>query len=501
MMRMGGGMGPGAVARAGAGHWGPPWMRGEKVTLQTSAWQILKRLGGILHEYRRQFYTSFFALLVASAIQMSLPWATRHVVDEVIPHGDRWQLVGIAVALVALQVLRYWLQYVNRCVIALISQQLVYQMAKRLFAHIQRLSLRFYERQGTGDIISRVTNDINVLQQSVTGGAVQAAVGVITMVFYGVILLLLEWQLALIAVGTVPVLILASSISAEILRRRYAKVQEKFAGVNAVLAENITGVRVSKAFAREDDQLQRFENHNRENLQANMSTAAAQSISTPLIQMISYVGMALVLYVGATRVMGGVTSAGTLVAFASYLIAFYQPVEELIRVNAMLQQALAASERIFQFMDEQPDVTDRPDAVTLDRIAGHVRFEHVSFSYEPGKPVLQDITIEAKPGDMIALVGHTGSGKTTLVNLIARFYDPDAGRVTVDGHDLRDVKLASLRRHLAVVLQETFLFSGTVRASSTLPTTKSLRRQSGPTPTSSSFSSRRGTTHRSARAG
>ncbi|MBI2939827.1 MAG: ABC transporter ATP-binding protein [Chloroflexi bacterium] len=462
MMRMGG-PGPGGMARPGGGGPGMMWMMGEKVKLQTSAWTILKRLGGILNEYRQQFYLSLATLLAASALQMALPWATRYVVDEIIPAERTNMLWALAFALIGTQGLRYLLQYINRYTLAVAGQQLVYRMAQRLFEHIQRLSLRFYERQGTGDIISRTTNDINVLQQSVMGGAIQAAAGVIMMLFYGVVLALLEWRLAIIVFSTLPALVIASSVSAEILRRRYSKVQEKIAGVNAVLAENITGVRVSKAFAREGEQMQRFQSQNRENLQANMSTAAVQSVSTPLIAMISSVGTALVLVVGAQRVMADQTTYGTLVAFAAYLVAFYQPIEELIRVNAVFQQALAAAERIFQFLDERPDVVDRPDAVPLQRAEGHVRFEHVSFSYEPGKPVLQDIDVEARPGEMVALVGHTGSGKTTMVNLIARFYDPNAGRVTIDGRDLRDITLASLRSNLAVVLQETFLFSGSVR--------------------------------------
>jgi subfamily B ATP-binding cassette protein MsbA len=193
-----------------------------------------------------------------------------------------------------------------------------------------------------------------------------------------------------------------------------------------------------------------------------MSTASVQAVATPAIQMITALGIAVVVMVGAWQILNGQLTVGALVAFVSYLVQFYQPVEELIRVNNTAQQALSASERIFEFLDEQPDVSERPGAHELERVEGAVRLEGVSFAYLPGKPVLHDISLVAAPGEIVALVGHTGSGKTTLVNLIPRFYDPDEGRVTLDGWDLRDVTLRSLRRQTAVVIQETFLFGATI---------------------------------------
>jgi ABC-type multidrug transport system fused ATPase/permease subunit len=247
------------------------------------------------------------------------------------------------------------------------------------------------------------------------------------------------------------------------LRERYRRVQEEIAGVNAVLAENITGVRVSKAFAREGEQLTRFTNQNSRNLDANMSTAAVQSVSTPLIQMIGTLGTAAVLLYGTLLISKGALTIGTLVAFVTYLAQFYAPVEELLRINTIFQQALAAAERIFDFIDEKPQVSERPGALTLAQTHGEVRLEHITFGYQAGTPVLHDISLAAQPGQIIALVGETGSGKTSLVNLLPRFYDPWEGRVLLDGHDLRELTLDSLREHIAVVLQETFLFAGSVR--------------------------------------
>lgn len=461
MMGMGrGGFGPGSMSRGA----GPSYLSaGQKVELKTGAWPVSKRLGGLIAGYRRQLVLALLSVLSTSALQMLMPWAFKHVIDSTIPEGRAEELIWIGAGLTVMQTVRYGLGYAERYLITLVAQQLVYRLAKDLFEHIQRLSLRFFERWGTGEIISRITNDIQVLQQAVYGGTVRSMVSVVNMLAFAIIMALLNWQLAFLVYLTIPLLIIASSITAEKLRVRYLRVQEKAADVNNILQENISGVRVSKAFAQEGEQRRRFYDENQGNLSANMSTASVQAIATPAIQMISALGMSLVLGVGTWQILNSTLTVGTLVAFVSYLIQFYQPVEDLIRVNNTLQQALAAAERIFEFLDEQPDVKELPDAITLHRVEGAVRFEGVTFAYEPGKPVLHSASLAAEPGQVVALVGQTGSGKTTLVNLIPRFYDPDGGRLTVDGHDLREVTLESLREQIAVVVQETFLFGATIR--------------------------------------
>jgi ABC-type multidrug transport system fused ATPase/permease subunit len=458
-----GGYGGGMGGFSLSGRTGPRLSMREKVALKTSPWVLLRRLGKLIAEYRGRLLVTLACVIGESGLQMVMPWAFKHVIDITIPSGDRRELLLIGIGLVAMQVLRHGLAYYERYLIALVSQQLVYRMAKDLFEHIQRLSLRFYERWGAGEIISRTTNDIGVLQQAISGGTIRAAVGVFNMLAFAIIMALLNWQLAVLVYLTVPLLLFASTITADKLRVRYTRVQEQVAEVNNVLQENISGVRVSKAFAREGEQRRRFEDRNRGNLQANMSTAGVQAVATPAIQMISALGMALVLGVGTWQIVHGLLTVGTLVAFVSYLIQFYQPVEDLIRVNNTVQQALSASERIFEFIDEVPDVVERPDAVPLERVEGAVRFEDVTFAYQADKPVLHGISFEAPPGQIVALVGHTGSGKTTTVNLIPRFYDPDGGGVTLDGHDLRDLTLSSLRRRIAVVIQETFLFGASIK--------------------------------------
>ena len=435
----------------------------KSVKLQTSMGAVFARLGGIIAEQKKYVWYASITILVSSALQMVPPVATKYVIDVLIPSSNERTIVALGIGLIILHLARYGLLYLSRYTVAMAAQQLVYELAQRLFENVERLSLRFYERNGTGDIISRATSDVGVIQQAVTGGVVNGIVGLVNMVGFGIVMVFLDWRLALIVFATLPMLTVASYLTAELLRQKYIAVREKMSSVNSVLAENITGVRVAKAFAQEGASTERFQSKNRENLDANMETAVVQAISTPVIQLISAFGMVLVLWFGALRTMDGSLSLGTLVAFAAYIVTFYQPVADLIQINNTIQQALAGAERIFQFLDERPEVVEKPDAISLDNVQGSVRFDHVWFEYVEGQPVLQDIVVEAMPGQIVALVGHTGSGKTTMINLLPRFYDPNAGRILIDGHDLRDVTVASLRRNLAVVLQETFLFSGTIK--------------------------------------
>ena len=449
--------GPGSMMRGGSS------MYREKAQFNVSPWITARRLGGYMAQFKRYLLGALGCMVGSSGLQMLMPLAFKHVIDNSIPERRADELLWIGLGLTVMQAVRYVLSFGERYLVLHAAQQLVYRLAKDLFDHAQSLSLRFFEKWGTGEIISRTTSDIQVVQNVVNGGTTRAMVSILNMVAFAIIMLLLSWQLTLLVFATVPLLLIASVITSEKLRVRFLRVQEKMADVNNVLQENISGVRVSKAFAQEGAQRRRFHEENRGNLQANLSTAGVQAVATPAIQMISALGMAIILGVGTWLILHGMMTVGTLVAFVSYLIQFYQPVEDLIRLNTTIQQALAASERIFEFIDEQPDVRDRPGAIQLSRVDGRVTFEDVTFAYEQGKPVLHGVSLVAEPGQIVALVGHTGSGKTTCVNMIPRFYDPDGGRLTIDGHDLRDVTLTSLREQVAVVIQETFLFGATIR--------------------------------------
>lgn len=425
----------------------------------------LLRLWSYLDAHRATLVGAAVSILVVSGLSMIPPWLAKHVIDDIIPRSENagTKLAQIGVALAMVHIARAVLTYVNRYAIAVVGQRVVLTIGREMFGRLERMPMRYFERQESGVTMSRLVNDVNALQQALIGPTVNAAVGIIDMCIYVFILTNLNWRLTLMIVATVPALIVTTRVISDVLRVRYRRVQESAARVNAVLQENVAGVRVARAFARERTELQRFESQNRQNMGANMEAVRVQAIATPTMQMIAAAGTALVMWYGAAQVMTSHTTIGELVAFMTYLIAFYQPIAQFSEVNNVASQALAAADRIFGFLD-QPIEAEKPGAVDLPPIRGYVRFEGVSFGYQAEQTVLHDINFDVQSGEVVALVGHTGSGKTSLANLVGRFYDPTAGRVTVDGYDLRDVTLHSLRSRMAIVLQETFLFASTIRA-------------------------------------
>ncbi|HEY3107469.1 MAG TPA: ABC transporter ATP-binding protein [Chloroflexota bacterium] len=442
------------------------WAFGSTEEIQISDTRgTLLRLGGYLTVHRGLLLFATVAILVVSAISMIPPWLAKHVIDDVIPRplGAGTRLLGLAAAMLAIHVARAILTYANRYAIAWVGQRVIIQIGREMFGRLERMPLRYFEKQESGVTMSRMINDVNALQQALMGPTLNATVGVVDMCIYLAILLTLNWRLALMIGLTVPALILTTRVISDVLRVRYRKVQAQTAQLNAVLQENVAGVRVARAFARERTEVQRFQQQNRQNQSVMMEAVRVQAFATPTMQMIAAAGTSLVLWYGAAQVINHQMTLGELVAFMTYLTAFYQPIALFSEVNNVASQALAAADRIFGFLDEELE-SEKPGAIELPPIRGHVRFERVEFAYDAGVPVLRDVDVDVPAGEMVALVGHTGSGKTTLANLVGRFYDPTAGRVTVDGRDLRDVTLRSLRSQMAIVLQETFLFGTTIRA-------------------------------------
>ncbi len=421
-----------------------------------------RRFAGYLRPHARTIGLAFLALGAAALLNVVPPFATKIVVDDFLTTGDFEGVLRIVLALVGVYVARSLFNYVNFYLFARTSQTTVYEIARDMFARLVRQSMRYFETQRTGETVSRLTSDVQAVQQAVQGQVVNAALGILTMTLYLVVMVILDWRLTLIILSVVPAMVVASVVSARMLRRRYRVVQETIANINTAIEENVSGVRVSRAFAREDEDAERFRGENRANLQANLSTTMVESITTPIIEGLSGLSVAAILLFGGWQITMGEMTVGTLIAFLAYLQIFHQPLTEIVRINYVAQSGLAAADRIFQFMDVPRDIVDAPDARAMLSSEGRVEYQGVSFSYDGVTPVLTDISLVADPGQMVALVGHTGSGKTTLLSLLARFYDPTAGRVIVDGRDVRGTTLADLRNRMAYVPQETFLFSGTI---------------------------------------
>ena len=422
----------------------------------------LRRFLKYVRPHRRKVALAFGALSIAALVNLVPPWMTKIVVDDFIEQEDAAGALRRAGVLILVYVCRSILNYINFYLFGRTSQQIVYEVARDMFHRMVRHSMRFFETQRTGDTVSHLPADVNAVQQAMQGQVLGAGVGLITLLIYLVVMLTLEWRLTLIILSVVPLMVLTSMITARLLRVRYRRVQESIANINTAIEENVSGVRVSRAFAREEADTERFQTENRENLQANLRTTTVESIATPLIEGLSALSVAAILGYGGWQITLGEMTPGTLIAFLAYLQIFHQPLTELVRVNYVIQSGLAAADRIFQFMDVPQDIVDRPDAQDLVAPTGKVEFKQVSFSYDRITPVLTEVSFVAKAGQTVALVGSTGSGKTTLVGLIARFYEPSQGEILIDGKRLNDLRINTLRSELAYVPQETFLFSGTI---------------------------------------
>lgn len=422
-------------------------------------WRLLR--------YQRPFWhlvlLSLVLIFVVSALGLVTPWILKWVVDEGLSRGNYQLLFPAAAAIVLVAVLRGFLTFVQRFSIQYTSQRIIYDLRNELYRHLQQLSFGFYDKAQTGQLMSRLTADVEVLNQFLGMGFVQLTSNLFTFLGVVAVLFRLDWRLTLVSMATMPFLFYAVYQMARKVRPMFYQVQQQMAVLTATLQENVTGMRVVKAFAREEHEVAKFERDSREYMRRNVMAARLQAFYVPFMNFLTAASTALIIWYGGWEVVRGRLSIGTLIAFNTYLTQLIMPVRMLGLFVSLTERAIASSQRIFELLDTQAEVRDAPNARPLPLIRGHVRFEKVSFSYDGKVPVLDEIDLEVQPGQTIAILGPTGSGKSSLINLIPRFYEVTAGRVLIDGYDVREVTLDSLRRQIGVVTQETFLFSASLR--------------------------------------
>jgi ABC-type multidrug transport system fused ATPase/permease subunit len=425
--------------------------------------RVLRRLFLFLAPYWRTLLLSGVLLLGRASLQLVPPLLQRAVVDEVVGQRDLARLGGFVAALAGAYGLGQLINALDLYMRHALGERFILDLRVRLYAYLQRLSLSFFERTSTGELMSRVTNDVNALEQFVTHGSALTAVDLLRLVGAAAVLFALEWRLALLVFLPVPVLAVALRYFNTRIRPIYRRVRDRLGDINARLQDSLSGIRVIQAFGQEERELERFAVESENYYRARVEGIRYWSTFFPAMGFVAALGTVIVLGVGAGMVVRDEMSLGTLVAFVAYVTSFYEPINRLTEIDNVFQQAIAAGERTFELLDATSEIEDAPDAVDLPDVAGEVVFEGVHFRYGTGDNVLHDVTFRMEPGEVVALVGPSGAGKTSIANLLCRFYDPVRGQVTLDGRDLRKVKLASLRRQVGVVLQDTFLFNATVR--------------------------------------
>ncbi|HWC85890.1 MAG TPA: ABC transporter ATP-binding protein [Solirubrobacteraceae bacterium] len=427
----------------------------------------LRGLAQLLRPYRWRVLAMFLSLVAATGAALAPAPLAKLAIDQGINHHDASVLDVIVLAFLG-SAAAYWLAtYLATYLVGWVGQRALRDLRLQLFEHLQSLSIGFYSRNRAGVIISRLTNDVEALDQLISDGLATWFQSTLMLVGVIVILLVLDPHLALLTFITLPVLAAGALAFRIASADAYRLTREKIAAITGYLQESLSGIRVVRSFGQESKHIERFAELNEENRRANMTTVNLNAAYFPLVELLSGLVTVEILLIGGFEVIAGHTSTGVVFAFIAALNNFFNPIQQLSQLYTTYQSGMAALDKIFSLLDEEPDLTDATDAIPLPRIRGELRFDHVSLRYGPdvedGAWALRDVDLTVVPGQTVALVGSTGAGKSSLAKLASRFYDPTAGRVLVDGHDLRAVSANSLRSQMGIVPQEGFLFSGTVR--------------------------------------
>lgn len=432
----------------------------------TSDREVVIRAWALLRPYHTRLWISLGLILLASAATLLQPRIIQFSIDRGILQGQLGELNLWALAYVSTLVITWGATYLQTWVLSWVGQRILYTLRTDMFAHLQKLSLRYYDRERIGHIISRNTSDVSAVNEVLTQGLLQSVADVFMLLGTIALMFSMSVRLTLVTMVVLPIMYVLARWFASGSRPAYRRIRQTVSAVNANLAENIVGMKLIQAFRREGRNFDEFDDINRENVRAQKDAIFFHAGVIPILDLIDAGATGLLLYVGGNWILGESSpdlSIGILTAFMLYSSRFFEPMRDLAARWDQVQAALAAGERIFHLLDLKPDVEDAPGAYEMPPITGHVRFDATTFGYNRETEILRDVSLEANPGDRIALVGRTGAGKSTIIRLLMRFYDVQGGRVLIDGHDVRDVTQRSLRRQMGLVLQEPFLFAGTIR--------------------------------------
>ena len=423
--------------------------------------RVISRLPRYLAPVKGWISLGAGGMIISTLATMASPYLVGVATDRII--GRDLSGLGIIVIIFVVMSLANWGgQYLQNMYLAYAGQSIIFRMRTEMFDHLQRLSLSFFDRNQVGKLMSRVQNDVSQIQELVTQGILTLLTSLLTLVGIAIIMITMNWRLALYTLAVIPFMVVMTVLWQKYARQAFIQVRRAIATVNSQLQEDMSGVRVIQSLSREEENMEQFDEVNRAHLDANVTAVKWEALMMPMVNIITGVSFAIVIIVGGFQVLDGAMSIGVLMSFLLYVQRFFDPVLELSMQYTELQRAMASGARIFELLDIKPEIQDRPGAIEMPPARGEINFQHVSFGYEPDKDVLHDINLTVKPGETVAIAGQTGSGKSSLVSLTARFYEVEKGAVTVDGHDVRSVTQQSLRKQIGIVPQDPILFSGTI---------------------------------------
>ncbi|MFC5648553.1 ABC transporter ATP-binding protein [Paenibacillus solisilvae] len=397
-----------------------------------------------------------------SLLQFAIPQLTRITIDRIIPDRAFDRLFLVCIGVLGAAALLGILGYISTSLIAAIGQKVLYKLRNDLYRHLQSLDVSFFDRSRIGDLMSRVTNDVNILQQMISSSMMQLISDLFTFTAIAIYMLWIDWRLTLLLLATFPFMILTTRLFGKRMRASFRIVQESVADVSDHLQNALTGIRLIKSFTTESYESERFSKRTEKNMDANIQVVRLRAAYEPIIDFLNFAGLAIVLVFGAWLAMKGQMTVGTIVAFIAYLRLLQNPIRHFSRIINTIQQAAAGYERIMEILNTKAEIVEKQDAAVLPPVEGRIVFHHVDFAYNSASPVLSKFNLELADGQITALVGSSGSGKTTIAHLIARFYDPQGGAITIDGYDLKEVTLSSLREQIGIVSQDIVLFNGTI---------------------------------------
>lgn len=428
-----------------------------------SIWAMYKRMFFHVRSHLLLMLVALTCIIAVSLLEFVIPQLTQYTIDHLIPKQRYDQLIWIGLGVLGTAVLLGLFNFFSSLSLASVGQQAIYDLRNELYRHLQKLDVGFFDRNRTGDLMSRVTNDVNMLQQLISSGMLSIVTDLFTFVAVAAYMLWVDWKLTLLVLATFPFMIATTRFFSSRMRTSFKKVQESVAEVSNHLQDTLTSIRLIKSFSNESYEEKRFADRSHGNMTANLSAVRLRSVFEPIIDLLNFIGLAAVLLFGAHQTMGGSMTIGTIVAFMAYLRLLQNPVKRFSRTLNTIQQSAAAYERIVDILEAEPEVQEKENAIQLPPIAGHIRFNNVSFAYHNGIPVLKQFNLALQAGQTTALVGSSGAGKSTIAHLLTRFYDPQQGSITIDGHPLTDVSLKSLRNQMGIVSQEIWLLNGTIR--------------------------------------